>query len=457
MQTQEDDVVRPRRGPRVATVAVGLWTLVICSLVILGADLMWVVAVGDAIRSTGSVPDGVPGLVAPQTEWHNPVVLAEVLLSWVNSLGGSALAAFHVLVVAASLLVVVGDGRRAGGRELRLALAVSLLVVGASATLVVARFPTLSLLPFVVLVALLREWDRGRERAIWWVPPLMVLWGNLHGAVLVGIAVLGVFTLAAGRRGVVTRIVVGLLSLLAFLLTSAWTGTPLYYVSALRNEAAARGTDLWARPDLTKPLDVLLVVAALALVALAARSLRRWEWLVAVGLALGTLSAARHGVWLLLFVAPIAAVPVRARVGEPMPRVRPTRAVRLSGAATAVVVLVTGGVLLSGRGDAVRPPGEDLVAPLRQAAGTGVVLAVEPAAETFVQQGVRVWVANPIDAFDRRTQAAFLDFLHDCAIPAGDFAAIVVEKRCAGTLPGERFTVLLERDGLVVLRPARPA
>ncbi|NHA69165.1 hypothetical protein [Phycicoccus flavus] len=446
-----EDPEHRTRGPWVATSAVLLWVAALAALVILGADLMWVVSFGDAVRADGTVPAQVPNLVAPQADWPNPVVLAELLLSCGHSLGRAGLAGLHLLIVAATLLVVVGDGRRAGGRDVRLAVAVSLLVAGASATLVVVRFPSLSLLPFVVLVALLRAWDRGHRRALWLVPPLMVLWGNLHGAVLVGLAVLGVFVLAAGRRDLLLRVGAGLLSLLALVATSAGLRTPEYYVSALGNEAAARGTDLWSRPSLTHPLDVVLLLAALLLLLGAARSLRLWEWLVVAGLVVGTASAARHGVWLLLFLAPVASVAAGTRLRESGRWFRPTPRAVLSSALAGTVALGGVGTILDQRAEWIGPPGESLVPILRQAAGDGTVLAVEPAAETFAQQGLQVWVANPIDAFDGPTQVRFLDFLHDCRVPAVELVAVVVQPRCVDQVTAQGWTETVRRDGLVLL------
>lgn len=449
MQTQDP----ARRGDRtpLAWGAVVLWVALLSGLVILGADLLWVVALGDVARGTGGIPTEIPNVAAPQIEWQNPVLLAELFLSWVNSLGWAGLAALHVALVFLTLVILVLDGRRAGGTDLRLAIVVSLVAVGASATLVVVRFPTLSLVPFVLLVALLRAFMRGHRRAFWWVPPLMILWGNLHGAVLVGLAVVGVFVVAAGREFVLQRVVVGLTSLLALVLTSAGTRTPEYYLTALGNEAAVRGTDLWARPSLTHPLDVLMIASAVALVLMAARSLRLWEWLVVAGLAVATLSAARHGVWLLLFLAPVASV----RRGRPLERQASSRLPDRRAAVLGVAVVAALGAVVGGqlarRGDAVRPPGHDLVAKVASLAGGGTVLAVEPEAETLMQQGVRVWVANPIDAFGRPTQGDFLDFLHDCRIPEAPIDVVVVNQRCVDQVARQGWSVSFRSGGLTVL------
>jgi hypothetical protein len=437
--------------------AVALWTAVVSGFVLIGADLMWIVSVGDAAREMGRIPTEVPNLVAPQVEWRSPDALAQLFLSLVHSWGWAALPALNVLIVFLTLVVLVVDGRRSGGSDVRLAVAVTLVVVGAASTFVVVRFPMLSLVPFVVLVLLLREWDRGQIRAIWWVPPLMVVWGNLHGALLVGLSVLGVFVLFAGRKGIRARALAGGASLLSLVLTSAGLSTPHYYVTALSNEAAQRGTDLWARPDLTNPFDIVLVASAALLLAMAARGLRRWEWFVVAGLAVGTVLAARNGVWLLLFLAPVAAVRTPRSVAVP-DSLRPLNR-RVIAAAT-VYCLGLGavvGIQLARREGDVQPPGTELVPVVRDLASDGVVIAVEPEAETFAQAGVQVWIANPIDAFDPQDQREFLDFLQDCEVPDVPVDVVVVEESCVAPVVGQGWSETERGGGLVMLTPAGTA
>ncbi len=115
----------------------------------------------------------------------------------------------------------------------------------------------------------------------------------------------------------------------------------------------------------------------------------------------------RGGVWLLMFLAPPAAAGVSCR--------ELTRgAIRL---ATASLLLITAlGVVHGPRPNRDR----QLVAAAIQRAGGQAILAEDLLAEDVALQGGRLWVANPIDAFDHRDQGLYLDWL--VGRPAGDRA-----------------------------------
>jgi hypothetical protein len=444
------------------SLSVAVWVVVLSLFAIIGSDLLWVVALGDLIRETGSVPVGVPFATAPQVQWHNPLVVAEVLLTLVNAAGPWALTAFHLLLVALALGVTTAEARRLGGSEARTALVVSLVVIGGSTAFVIARLPSLSLVPFAVLVALLRRQDASASgvRRLWWVVLLVALWGNLHGGVLVGVAVLGIYLVVSpGAGSVIQRLSVGAGAGVALLATSAGVQTPAYYVGVITNEAAARHTELWARPDLANPLDVAMLGCAAVLLVLFGRSRPPlWEWLVAAVLLGATVMGARNGVWLLLFVAPRAAAPRSAapapeRSGDAGTAEPETsrRAVALAGIATLVGVAAVG-VVLTLRGDAVHAPGSDVVAEVSRIAGGRVVLASEPLAETLAQGGVQVWASNPIDAFPRAVQADFLDFLGGGPPPpSADVDLLVVPERDADASRTAGWRPVSNTGGYVVL------
>ena len=191
-----------------------------------------------------------------------------------------------------------------------------------------------------------------------------------------------------------------------------------------------------------------MVLVAAVLVALAAR--RRpplWEQLVATGLVLGMLLAARNGVWLILFVAP-AALRQQRHLAAAMPH----RAWRGAVAGTVAVAVLGAGWQLGRRVEQVAPPGAAIVPAVQALSGDRPVLADEPLAETLAQAGVTIWASNPIDAFTTPVQDGYLDFLQEGRIPpAADVALVVVAASRAGLVAVQGWTPVSAQDGFVIL------
>lgn len=408
----------------------------------IGADCLWLVALGDHIREHG-VPEGVPFATADADGWHNVVVLAELVLSFVHGAADWALVALQVVAVVVTLVVLALDARRRGASDTEVAAALAVLVLGALPALVIVRLQLFSLPAFALLVLLLRAEHRHPSRRVWLLPLLVAVWTNLHGAVLLGVAVAGAYLLFGRlRQRPSETVAVGLSTLLALLATPQGLHTASYYWHAMQNRAAARGTGLWARIDLGSVLDVLLVGAAVVLLVLVLRRRDRvplWEWVALAGLLLATASAARHGVWLLVFLVGMATAGRAATA----PSVRST--VVTLGFPSLVAGLVLTLVTCAPQSVAE----EDAVDAIRDTVGDRVVLAPGPMAELLVERGERIWVANPLDAFDSADQDAYLDFLDGGHVDtvltrAPELGAIVVQseteqaKAVAGT-PGFRL------------------
>ncbi len=146
-------------------------------------DLYWHLIVGDEIRS------GVPVTAAGQgwtfapvpDTWVSSQWLAEVLLSWLESVGGfPALVLYRVVTATAALAVLAAVTLR--GRPVRVA-AVPFVLGGialASTTQERSQQLTYILAPLVGwwVERLLRE---GRLPRWWVVLPLTVVWANFHG------------------------------------------------------------------------------------------------------------------------------------------------------------------------------------------------------------------------------------------------------------------------------------
>ena len=416
-QTRSDQPVQRGRSLDAPSVAAPRWLAAITDPVVLtcvvvtgfaalggfvGADARWLAALGRDVTRAGSIPTGVPFAAAPTAHWHNAVVLAELSFYGLHSLlGERGLMLAQLVAVAVAVIVLMQDARASGASPKSAGVAVLVAAIGAFSVLVIARVQLFSLVLFPVLMALLRSEARKPSRRIWLAVPLIVLWTNLHGAVLIGVGITLVYlALSRFREDRWTSIAVGVGVLVALCMTPAGLASVSYYQGLLTNEAAARGTELWAPFSLTAPLDLVLLISAIVL----ALQLRRcrpklWELVVLVGLAGATIQASRSGVWLLFFLAVSAARGLRS------PRwwdwIMPPLA------ALASIGLVAGivrGPLVNGAGSAV------IARSIAMARGTPI-LADDAIGEQVALAGGRIWVGDPIDAFSKADQSTYLDWV----------------------------------------------
>jgi hypothetical protein len=395
-----------------SVIVIGLVVVLLAQTVTVGADAMWLVAMGRAILREGGIPVGVPFAAADSSGWVNVPVLGELVFLGAHSVGPLGLPALQLAVDVAFLVLMTLAAHKLGARGVPSAVVVLVAAIGMLPALGVVRAQLLSLIPFVLLLLLLRSEHERPSRRIWFLVPLVALWGNLHGAALAGVAVAGCyFLLSRLPRRPLETIAVGVATVMALWATPAHLRTAHYYFGVFSNEAARRGSDLWAGPRLDQALDVLMVLGALALGGLAlARRRPAWEYVALAGLAMATWTAARHGIWLLLFASGPAAIGL-SRLMPPRSlghgvttagRDTLTRAAALAFLLIASATLWTRATEMSA--DARR------VAAVSRVVGHDVVLAPEPLAESLAAEGVLVWMCNPIDAFSQADQAAFLDF-----------------------------------------------
>lgn len=390
---------------------------------IVGADAFWVVALGRHIVDTGSIPHHIPFAAARSAGWHNVPVLAELLFAAATGAGDRGLLALQGAMGFAALLLLAGTALRRGARDARVAGVMLLVATMSLQALVVVRLQMLSLVPFAVLMVILTRQAQRPTRSIWLLPVLVAVWANLHGAVLVGVAVAGCHLLVSRlHRRPAETIAVGVTTLGALFLTPAGLGTFHYYVGVFSNEAAKRGSELWSAPDPRRPFDALLLGAGLVVLVLFLRSRRAaWEYVVAGLLVIATLIAARNGVWLalgLFLLVTGTSDAERSTLGDESPRVdlrRPRPVPWLIWSLLAVAVWTA--ALATKEAVPGYVPGP-VVSAVRDLAGDdGVVLATEPGVEQLAADGLTVWVSDPIDAFAPGDQAAYLDFL--AGDPAG--------------------------------------
>jgi len=369
------------------------------ALGVLGSDALWLLPLGERIVH-GSLPHAIPYATAPTPGWRDVPAGAQVVF-WglYHGLGGlrglavaqSAAAALGFGVLAASL-----RRQTAAGTALPICL---LVLVGSLQAVLVISFSLFSLALFPVLLALLESETRAPSRRIWLSVPLLALWGNLHGEVLAGLALLACYLVfERARRSPALAVSVLAAAVVAIFANPQLWHTPHYYSGVLHSVVARRHSGLWAPLGLGA-LDVLLiavVVVFLVLSVVGGIRLRPWEAVALLGLAVETVRVARTGVWLLFLLAYPAARALTVRV--------PRR--RVLAVLTALLGAATVAVLVKGPADRGSPS----LAQVAARAGAPV-LAEAILGQQVVLAGGRVWVDNPIDAFTQADQRLYVDWL----------------------------------------------
>jgi hypothetical protein len=449
-----DSRLGPSRSWTWTVTVVAVSTVLVGLLGVLGADLLWAVALGDHIIRTASVPTGIPFASAPTQGWSNPFVTGEVLLALLRRLGDGALLSAQVVAVAVTWSLLAVAMRRSGASDRSSAVVLIFVTAGGLAAFFIARVQVLSPVLFAVLLVLLRKDHKAPSGRVWVAVPLLWLWANLHGTVLVGLAVAGSYLLCERlRQRPGSSVMVTVAASLALLATSAGVHYPDYVWGALTNAAAEAGEQMWAPLSLRSPLDVILLVALASLAILYFRHRRpAWEYVAVAGLGIGTVVTARTGFWLLIFLAaPAASSLIAARSGRG-PQVQALGAVVVVTFATALGVLAA-----FARGDEILLGGNaPLVKTVVSEAGTRAVLAEEPLVEAIAVAGGTIWAGNPLDAFSKADQTAYLDFV--AGRPGGRVAlnqVDVVVVRAGGpasqiTLASGSFKPVHESDGWLV-------
>lgn len=280
-------VVRVLGHPhRVLLVAAVLVAFAACVDVLHDPDLFWHVRLGRWILDNHTVPHRelfsftAQGNHMVAHEWGS-----EVLFSLLNSVGGLLLVALVMGLVAWSSLVALGLRARMRGAGL-VAIAVALLLGARAAEPVLGTRPQVLTVALVCWTLLIAERHLvGRGRLLWLLPPIGLLWANLHAGVLIGLAALAALVgLEAVRRvlrrpGTATWRRIG--EVAAATAGAAALGClnpngPSLYRFAVQTPGAERAKPIteWQAPDFHDPSNIgllILLVSFALLVALGGR------------------------------------------------------------------------------------------------------------------------------------------------------------------------------------------
>jgi hypothetical protein len=302
--------------------------------------------------------------------WVDQQWLAQLIMYEVAHVGGvQLLTVLYVLVTGAAFAGAMAAARRLGAEDLHVLMAT---LPGAFLYLVTAvsiRTQGLAYPLFVTTLWLLASEVRSpvRRRRVYWVFPILVLWGNLHGSVSLGAGLAVLYGLVLLLSGLRQRGLRGLadsralafivLSPLTLLATPYGTGMVHYYSVTLMNPQFSRMVTEWkpamSVPILAIPLFVLIGGTAVALcrVMLLARRGRAerpqlFDVLVLLVLAIGAVMAVRNLTWFgLALVVLLPAILTQVKGGRPAPLRRSRTNLMLAVTSLALAAVMTLAIL----------------------------------------------------------------------------------------------------------------
>jgi hypothetical protein len=311
----------------------------------------WMTLVSGREVAAHGLPDREALTAIPQgREWTDQQWLAQVAFYGTERLGGMRLALFLavVLVVTAfASVVVISRLRGASAQSTLFASGIAMIVAPWSWQM---RAQSFALPLFVWVLGLIALDPRLERRRTWLVFPLLALWANLHGSVILGAAIVSfaglvalgetVLRRAAARPGRIAALVV--LPWLCVLVSPYAIDLPGYYRLLLVDSPVSKVISEWQAPKPSGWMIAFFVYAAAAVVIAIwkRRSLTLFELGVVAMTLVGSLRSARGIVWFVLAVAILLPVAIDAVIGERRSTVRPRLGLALAGSFVGLTVVM---------------------------------------------------------------------------------------------------------------------
>jgi hypothetical protein len=310
------------RGARTFTLVLLFGLLAMTARHAVDPDLWWHLRTGQWIVETGHVPHSDPfsftraGYTWVSHEWLSEVAFYEL---WKHG-GAAALIVFCALLTTAGFLLLY---LRCPGKRQWAAAATAIGALASAPTWGIR--PQMFTFTLASLLLWLMEAGETKPKLLFWIPPLFLLWLNLHAGFALGPALLAAYAL-----GLITETALGnsswpqvrLLLLRVLLLLAAClaliplnpSGAQLYRYpfDTLRSTGMRSLISEWFSPDFHQMLyRPLLVVWILVLIALATRSRPKGRVMVPLLFtAFASLDAARHiPIFVLVAIPVIAGLP----------------------------------------------------------------------------------------------------------------------------------------------------
>ena len=280
-------------------------------------DFWWHLRTGQFIVETGSIPKADPfSFTAAGSHWIAHEWLSDLLMYttesavgyWGNVILFAALAVAALLVMH-RLLLRMGVSPR---------VALGLVVLGGTMSLPywTVRPQVFSWLFTAIFLYTLYLRRIDPRTALWHLPPLMLLWANLHAGYVIGLVVLGLWLTATAAERVIWRQPHDLrVPVLVFVASFAATAVnpnglalltyPLTYLAP--GNASQRFIAEWQSPDFHSPAHwpLAIGIVAVMLVGVRAHGRNLFSLGLAVVFTLMTLISARHQPLFALVLMPV--------------------------------------------------------------------------------------------------------------------------------------------------------
>ena len=312
-------------------------------------DFWWHLRTGQFIVETRAIPHAdIFSFTNAGRPWVTHEWLAEVLIYALYALGGfpALILAFAALIALAFVVLYA----RMPGKPYVAAFAVLLAALTTA--------PTFGARPqmFTLLLASVFLYLLDQRRALWLLPPLMILWVNLHSGYALGIVLIAVYlcgdivedlTLRSTFRVSHSRLLVFVLCVGAVLLNPNGAAMYVYPFETLTSRAMQAYIQEWFSPDFHQiefqPFAWLLLGTLVAL-ALGGKRVTLTHAILLAGFGYAALRSARNIPFFALVAAPVLAEQVwhwlASRVA--IPPARTSRAVSIvNGGILALVVLAS--------------------------------------------------------------------------------------------------------------------
>jgi hypothetical protein len=165
-------------------------------------DTGWHIRTGEWIMANGRVPEhDVFSFTKAGQTWYAWEWLSDVLFAWLYHHGGLAIVVvFGIFLISLTMALLFRLVLRHCNNPL-IAIGCTCLACAASTIHWLARPHLFTMFFVVILLAVLDRAREGRTRLLLVLPPMMVLWTNLHGGFFVGLVVIGAY--AAGEVALV--------------------------------------------------------------------------------------------------------------------------------------------------------------------------------------------------------------------------------------------------------------